>query len=241
VGQRGLFSSDETPVEAVAVARDAAGRAVRKMSGKYCRPGIRCVLKQPTARRARAGRILAKRAIPVGAEYLQRLMHDVSTEDRAVFMALELYGDVANGVSRRRMEHKAISHRALPVDNFRLPALDHRQNAIFVDSSVDTLLPRGTSPMLAFCLKETVSRVRKRRHPATVEQPCMPSTMIDMKMRAHHVVHRLWRNSGCRQPFEKRQIELVKALDAGPVLVIAGKTVDQNRMMTGAQNPRANT
>jgi hypothetical protein len=192
-------------------------------------------------RGTRAGRILVKRAIPVGAEYPQRLIHDVSTEDRAVFTTLELYGNVANGVSRSRMGHKASSQRTLPVGNFRRPTLDHGQNTVFVDSSVDTLLPRGTSPMLAFCLKETVSRVRKRRHPATVEQPCMPSTMIDMKMRAHHVVHRLWRNSGCRQPFEKRQIELVKAWDAGPVLVIAGKTVDQNRMMTGAQNPRANT
>ena len=101
---------------------------------------------------------------------------------------MELYGDVANRVSRRRMEHKAISHRALPVDNFRLPALDHRQNAIFVDSSVDTLLPRRTSPMFIFSPGKQISRIGERRHPAP---PAAPARRLDRRQRQPARVQRL--------------------------------------------------
>jgi hypothetical protein len=136
------------------------------------------------------------------------------------------------------MKHKAISHRTLPVNDFRLPTLGHRQNAIFVDAGVDTLLPRGTPPMLVFGLE---NRYRASGNVGT-QRPStslvFPSTVIGVKMGAHYKVHGLRRHSRSRQPLDKRQIELIKARDARPVLVITGTTVDQNRMVTGPQHPR---
>jgi hypothetical protein len=100
------------------------------------------VLKQPTARVPGSHRIFAKRAIPVGTEHLQRLMHNVPTEDSAMFTASELYGHVANCLPWRRMKHKAISHCGFTIDNFRLPTLDHWQNTALVNPGVNALLSR---------------------------------------------------------------------------------------------------
>jgi hypothetical protein len=112
----------------IAASRHAAGGTGFKMSSKYCRSRLDRVLKQPTAGVPGLHRIFAKRAVPVGTEHLQRLTHNVPAKDTAVFIALQLYGYVANCVSWRRMKHKSISDRALAIDNFRPPTLDHGQN-----------------------------------------------------------------------------------------------------------------
>src|SRR5258708_2078154 len=114
---------DEAPMKPIAASRHAAGGTGCKMSSKYCRSRLDRVLKQPTAGVPGLHWIFAKRAVPVGTEHLQRLMHNVPAEDSAVFIALQLYGYVANCVSRPRMKHKSSSHRALAIDNFRLPTL----------------------------------------------------------------------------------------------------------------------
>jgi hypothetical protein len=41
------------------------------------------------------------------------------------------------------MKHKAISHCAFTIDDFRLPTLDHSQNPVLVNAGVNTLLSRG--------------------------------------------------------------------------------------------------
>src|SRR5260221_12299450 len=111
------------------------------MSGKCCRSRLGRVLKQPTARVRGSHRIFAKRAMPVVTEHLQRLMHNVQTDDSAMFTASELYCHVANCLPWRRMKHKAISHCGFTIDDFRLPTLDHWQNTALVNPALTPSFP----------------------------------------------------------------------------------------------------
>jgi hypothetical protein len=69
-------------------------------------------------------------------------MHNVPTEDSAMFTASELYGHVANCLPWRRMKHKAVSHCGFTIDDFRLPTLDHWQNTALVNAGVNALFSR---------------------------------------------------------------------------------------------------
>jgi hypothetical protein len=68
---------------------------------------------------------------------------------------------------------------------------------------INALLSRRSSPVLVFGLREHVLRVRQRWHPTVIEQPCIPTTMVDVKMSAHHIVHGLRRNTSLRIPFTR--------------------------------------
>jgi hypothetical protein len=77
------------------------------------------------------------------------------------------------------MKHKAISHCAFTIDDFRLPTLDHCQNTVLVNAGA--LLSRRSSPVLVFGLREHVLRVRNigtRRDMA--RNLCIPTTMVDV-------------------------------------------------------------
>src|SRR5260370_18035847 len=119
------------------------------MSGKCCRSRLGRLLKQPRARVPASHRIFAKRAIPVGTEHLQRLMHNVPTEDSAMFTASELYGHVANCLPWRRMKHKAISHCGFTIAAFLLPTPDHSQNTAWKTPPLPPSFP-GTSQVFVF-------------------------------------------------------------------------------------------
>src|SRR3979409_1918341 len=101
------------------------------------------------------------------------------------------------------MKPKAISICVFTIDVFRLPTLDHWQNAVLVNAGVNAFLSRRTSPVLVFGLREHVLRVRKRRHSPPIEQPYIPTTMVDVKMSAHHIVRGLRRNPSLRIPFTR--------------------------------------
>ena len=64
--------------------------------------------------------------------------------------------------------------------------LDHRQHAVgeWRHFRLGVLL----GPIVELVLAEHVARVREGRHPAAVFQPRVPADMVDMQMRAHHVV-----------------------------------------------------
>jgi hypothetical protein len=78
-GQRELASSDiQTSTTALRHKQPFHNRSFRELNP---RQRLGRVLKQPTARVPGSHWIFAKRAIPVGTEHLQRLMHNVPTED----------------------------------------------------------------------------------------------------------------------------------------------------------------
>jgi hypothetical protein len=68
------------------------------------------------------------------------------------------------------------------------------------DLLVLRLVDLGT---LVLSPRKKVSRVRKRRHPAAVQEAGVPAAMIEMQMCAKHVIDALRRKSCRREVFEE--------------------------------------
>ena len=54
-------------------------------------------------------------------------------------------------------------------------------------------------PVAPFLLRDQIARVRKRRHPASIDEHRVPADVIDMQMRAQHGVDRFARIAGRRE------------------------------------------
>ena len=93
---------------------------------------------------------------------------------------------MARRVARRRQDAGVIADRIIVAHDLGLLGLDDRQHA--VGEGRHRRLGVLLGPVIELALGEHVARVRKGRHPAAVFQPRVPADVIDMQMRAHHVV-----------------------------------------------------
>ena len=87
-----------------------------------------------------------------------------------------------------------VVQRAVGGDEFGLPGGDDGQHAVLDDRV--RLAPVLGFPEGVFLGAEDVFRLGEGRHPAAILQPGVPPDMIDMQMRAHHVVDLFHRNAG---------------------------------------------
>ena len=102
-------------------------------------------------------------------------------------------------------------------------------------------LPGGLSPRLrrllpggVFALVEDVFGPREGRHPAPVAQDRVPAAMIDVEMRAEHVVDVLELEAGGAKALEPGRLREVHR--RGVALVLAGAGVDEDRVLGRAHD-----
>ena len=122
--------------------------------------------------------------------------------------------------------------RTRALDQVRPSQMHNRQHT--VDNMVDGLRAAALFPIGIFLFGKQIARIRKSRHPNAIFKPRIPADMIDMQMRAHHIIDLFNRNAGLG---ERRHIMvvgfLVPAWTVGTVFVIAQTAIHQNRVMRG--------
>src|SRR5919108_6596445 len=83
--------------------------------------------------------------------------------------------------------------------------------------------------MFPFPASEEVAGFRKGRHPSTVKEARVPTDVIDMQMRAQHIVDVLGRKTGGGQISKIRPVLLMIARLVRALFVVARAGVYQDR------------
>src|SRR5579871_6463568 len=128
----------------------------------------------------------------------------------------------------RRRQRDGVIERIVIVDQDSLAGLDDRQTIVAEHRSRRILaLFVLLFPDRIFALVEDVFRIREGRHPAAIAQRRVPAAMIDMEMRAEHVIDLV-------ESDPEREQLVAPALLAGEIerrrmsLVLAGTGVDED-------------
>jgi hypothetical protein len=86
--------------------------------------------------------------------------------------------------------------------HFACRAHSQKRARVVYAHKISSLLSRPSSPVLVLSLRHEL-RARKHRYPPAIEQPCIPTTIVDVKMSAHHIVHGLRRKPSLPIPFTR--------------------------------------
>ncbi len=88
-------------------------------------------------------------------------------------------------------------------------------------------------PMRVLMLAHDITRIGKGRHPSPVDQPCVPSDMVGMQMRAEHDVDVLRLQRQSRQFTKIGRIKHMPGWHGLPLLVVSAAGIDQNVVTRG--------
>ena len=151
----------------------------------------RDVLEQLTTRLCRQRRIDAEARAPIRLPTLQWMMHDVGDKhDLAFSAARDAHTEHSRRVSRRWTKGQAVAEIGVHLDQIltRPVSEDRRQLSVH-------LRPAGSSrwftcgiPSAPFDARKDILGVGEGRHPAAVVEPGVPADVIDVQVRAQHVV-----------------------------------------------------
>ena len=183
------------------------------------------------------------------------MVHHVAGKKRLLAAGYETDRRVIDTVAGRRNEGDAVEDLlTIHGDELGKPCLDHGPHTVVIDAvgrlarrraerRVRAGCPwrlRARREALAICLLdpgEDVGRIRERRNPATVDQARVPADVVSMDMREQDVVH-LFRGDARRgQPRQEGLVQTMERRDVRPVLVVAGRRVDQDRVVRGFDQP----
>ena len=198
---------------------------------------LRRLVQQFASRNSSLRAILAERAIQIGLGHLDRVMNHVAQKDARIFTPRSADGNVPRRMSRCWKDRKEFMNslftRRLTRDEFRLTALNHRKNAVFKKIEkwrrlLRAILRRKARVLLA---RKNVAGVRERRHPPPVFEPCIPTGMVHMKVRAQHDIHVLWRTVRGTEAIQIWIVQTMPEFKIGPFLIVAEAGVNQDRSL----------
>jgi len=203
---------------------------------------FRALFHQLPTSSARDIRNLIERRIPMGRVNLQGVVDRVTAEDRSALGIGCPENDVAGSVPGCRENGKVVIDRVVPINQLGLTGFDNGQHA--VPESIAPLQTRICNRIgagiaeLSLDFREEILRVGEGRHPAAIDQLCVPSDVITMQMGAQYNVNLVRSHAGGAQSVQIGRIELVKARQSWSVLVVACAAVQQDRMVRGPDEPR---
>src|SRR5262249_23148016 len=129
---------------------------------------------------------------PARLAALQRVMQEVADDHGMLTARADIDAAMAGRMTRSRGKPKRIVERKIVIDEERLPGCGHPLAIETPDiaaatrsglSALGRFLPGGV-----FALVKNIFGFGKRRHPAAVAQHRIPAGMIDMQVRAKHII-----------------------------------------------------
>ncbi len=126
---------------------------------------------------------------PIGLPALNRMMHEIAGHHRTLALGKDVDAAMAGRMARRRRQRDGVIECIIVVDQQRLSRLDDGQAIVAKYRARRIVAFRVFRlPCRVFAFVEDIFRVRKRRHPATVAQNRVPAGVVDVQMRAEHIV-----------------------------------------------------
>ena len=180
-------------------------------------------------RRDRLLRVPIEDRRPLRLAALQGVVEEVAGDDRALAAGADVDAAMAGRMARRRSQPHRVVEREIVVDEERLAGLDDGLAVEAPDIARRVVAaPRRLLPGGVFALVEDVFGPREGRHPAPVAQDRVPAAVIDVEMRAEHVVDVLEPEAGGAKALEPGRLREVHR--RGIALVLAGAGVDEDRV-----------
>jgi hypothetical protein len=157
-------------------------------------------------------------------------VHQVAGEHRVIPAAAEREGDMARRVAGSRQDARVVADRKIIAHDLMPLGFDDRQHAI--DEGRHGCRGVLLGPVVKLAPREYVAGIRKRRYPAAIFEPRIPADVIDMQMRAHHVVDIADGKARRGEAAQKGVVGLhVPFRPLRPRLVVADAAVDQDGVM----------
>src|SRR6516165_6632337 len=149
-----------------AISHDGSAGGCRKMRREDKPPTVCMFLEEFHTRLSRLIGIRAKARAPRGIAHLQRMMHQVGTQDRFLAPAGKSHEREARRVARRRLQCDVARKHMLVADEIGLAGLEDRQNAIRdVVAGARERRSTGRAPIVPFPLRNEVARIGKGGYP----------------------------------------------------------------------------
>src|SRR5579884_1048106 len=215
-----------------AAAPDVPGRGGREMRRQDQRVAVGVLLDEAGAGAARQVHVAARAGGPFRLQQLDRVVQHVADEEAAVLAGAGVDHDVAWGVAGRAFEPQPVVERVVVIHQYRLPALDDRQDAVAEGGGVRRRLAALVHPLPVRELapRHDVLGIGEGRDPAAVAQPRIPADMVPVQVRAHDVIDLFRPDPGGGEVVEKRRAHAVPLRPGRAVLVVADAGVDQDRV-----------
>src|SRR6185369_5265052 len=227
--------SRRSEAEAAVLADDVAGAWEVRGEDEHAAIGV--ALDEVLSSLPGAAAVVAELAVPLRLGHLDGAVHEIAGEHGLAGRRGEPDGDVAGGVSGRRLEAQAGRDLVVLVDERDPPGGDHGHHAVGDAAG-------GLAPLLGLPLPELpllavdhVARPGKRRHPALALQARVPADVIDVQVRADDGVDLLGRDAGGGQVVEPRPLPLVPERRLVALLAVAHAGVDENRAARHPDDP----
>ena len=192
-GVRTIILSHKFVPEAHAVGLDQPRRRMWKMDRQNISAGASNLGEKLSPRSRGLRRIPVEDCRPIRLATLQGMVHEVANHDRLLSARADIDAAMVGRVAGRRLEPKRIVELIVVVDKQRLAGFDDRL-AIVVKhiatscgagfAALGQFLPGGI-----FAFVKNILGFRKCRHPAAITQHRVPATMVDMEMRAEHIIN----------------------------------------------------
>ncbi len=162
---------------------------------------------------------------PVRLRELDRVVGEVTRDERVRTTRLHVHGDVARRVARRELEADLVGDAMVGRDEVGEAGVDHGPHRVVEGCRVpDGSCFRPVRPLVA---AQEVARVRERRHPRAVDQHGVPPHMVEVEVRADDGVDLLAREPGLREIVEEGRLQ-VERLHARDLPVVADAGVDDD-------------
>src|SRR5262249_35723763 len=184
--------ANEFIAKSFAVRLDMARGRMREMDRQHEAPGPGDFTEQASARARRLVRVPIEDRRPAWLAALQSVVHKVADDDRVLPARADIDAAMARRMPWRRRQPECVVEREIVVDQQSLAGRDHRLAIKSPDIAaaagaglvaLGRILPSGV-----FAFVKYVFGLWKGRHPAAVAQHRVPAGMIDVQMRAEHVV-----------------------------------------------------
>ncbi len=100
------------------------------------------------------------------------------------------------------------------------------------------IILRLTGPIVEFIFHKEILSIRKRWHPSTVDESCVPADMVNMQMGANHHIDIFRLISSFFEFFDEVGLQVVKCNCTRPLFVISTTRVDDDRQSFGFNKQR---
>src|SRR6516164_10096187 len=139
---------------------------------------------------------------------------------------------VVDGVAGGGNELHRLAERKIALDDLLAPGGDNRQYRVGDPGNARRVFLLLLRPECELAVGHDVFSLRESRYPATVLEPRVPAHMVDVQMRAHHVVDVVYRDAGGREAFlEAVALEHVPERPRRTRLVVADARIDQDGVL----------
>src|SRR6266404_8087065 len=186
-----LLARIEARNEGIAPGLDMTGKGCAEMGRQHQGAAVRAMLQHPAPGGPRLYAIGAGFAVPGRVIDLERVMHDVTDEDRAILAGREFDRHMARRVPRRRLDQEVVVQRVRSLHDLGPARFHHRQHAVLEGGTPAGRVPIDGVVGFELRLAEHVSGVGEGGNPAAVREPRVPADAVDMHMGAEDEVHLL--------------------------------------------------